>query len=284
MLRQVVEKKVAVLERALQHVGDSEAVVLTYLHTCSGRDDPATLDAKWRSAIGHSPGRANLWRGYIRWQRGQFASFTVGKIRESFIAAIRALVGRRNQVWRELQQKPNDPIRTRQLAASEIAAVDMLLDSCRFEHQSGHAELAVALLQAETEYAVRPPPLPLSFSEAGKDGAVGGGAAAGAADVAGEDWMKDPGVWQRWAAEERRRESRQWQPMRGGGVVREGGGVEYEDVRSRLFTLSSNHAVPLPFSHKPTAGKGKRQEEQAAEEEEEEEEDEEEELERGGGV
>ncbi|CAI5933243.1 unnamed protein product [Closterium sp. NIES-65] len=399
VLRQVVEKKVAVLERALQHVADSEAVALTYLHTCNGRDDAATLDAKWRSAIGRSPGSANLWRGYIRWQKGQFATFTVGKMRESLIAAIRALVGRRNQVWRELQQRPSDPIKTRQLAASEVAAVDMLVDSCRFEHQSGHAELAVALLQAETEYAVRPPPLPLSFSEgsklrlfqafwegggervgeeggigwsawlareegygmggegggqgggghgngegkegeeeeeeeeeeneeeeekggwtgwheivrkgegggkkvvgegeeekegeegkgeeaeegekgekqgdkdsngeeeeedeedeeeeeededeeeeedegvleaevmerikAGKDG-TGAGAGGGAADVAGEDWVKDPGVWQRWAAEERRRESRQWQPMRADKGKRDDEQAAEEDEEEEL--------------------------------------------------
>ncbi|CAI5981581.1 unnamed protein product [Closterium sp. NIES-65] len=398
VLRQVVEKKAAVLERALQHVADSEAVALTYLHTCNGRDDAATLDAKWRSAIGRSPGSANLWRGYIRWQKGQFATFTVGKMRESLIAAIRALVGRRNQVWRELQQRPSDPIKTRQLAASEVAAVDMLVDSCRFEHQSGHAELAVALLQAETEYAVRPPPLPLSFSEgsklrlfqafwegggervgeeggigwsawlareegygmggegggqgggghgngegkegeeeeeeeeeeneeeeekggwtgwheivrkgegggkkvvgegeeekegeegkgeeaeegekgeklgdkdsngeeeeedeedeeeeeededeeeeeegvleaevmerikAGKDG-TGGGAGGGAADVAGEDWVKDPGVWQRWAAEERRRESRQWQPMRADKGKRDDEQAAEEDEEEEL--------------------------------------------------
>lgn len=50
MKQQAVEKKISVLEKALEHHPDSVPLTLTYLEACSLRDTVPEMLAKWEKA------------------------------------------------------------------------------------------------------------------------------------------------------------------------------------------------------------------------------------------
>lgn len=62
----VVEKKIAIYEKALSHHPDSEELLLGYLEACQRVMESEKLHALWDRVIAQHPGRMRLWKAYIR--------------------------------------------------------------------------------------------------------------------------------------------------------------------------------------------------------------------------
>eukprot|EP00898_Chlorokybus_atmophyticus_P000447 jgi/Chlat1/1402/Chrsp12S01975 len=153
---QHLDKKMAIYERALQHHPDSEALILAYLETCSQADEFDVAVKKWERALSRHPSSVKLWFAYIAFRRCQFSKFSVASMRQIHANAAAAFVLERNRL-RAGAKQPNRTSFLSSIAEAETALLDVICDSCRFEWQSGHSEVAIARFQALIEYNVFAP-------------------------------------------------------------------------------------------------------------------------------
>lgn len=159
---QALEKKISVLEKALEFNPDSEELLLFYLETCKKRDNISILIQRWENALMQHSGSYKLWRGFLCLCRGEFSSFTVSKMRNMYSHALQALSAARNQLFRKVYENDKAMSVSKELLESEQALVNIFVSLCKFEWQTGHRELAIGLFQAEIEYSLFPPSLKLS--------------------------------------------------------------------------------------------------------------------------
>lgn len=96
--QQAIEKKIAVLEKALEIHGDSEDLTLLYLQACSLRDTVAEMQNKWQNSIAHFSGSYRFWKAFLVFWCSQFSLFSVSSIRSVYVQALRALTGVRDRV------------------------------------------------------------------------------------------------------------------------------------------------------------------------------------------
>lgn len=214
--QQAVEKKISVLEKALEIHPFSEDLWLLFLDTCRRKDLASALINKWENAIKHMPGSYRLWRGYLHYRLGEFSLFTVSSVRKVYMHALQTYYAAHNVKDHAETSDSNSR------AETEKNLVSLFVDLCRFEWQTSHHELAMGLFQALIEYNLFSPPLQVSerskrrlFSEfwdscaprVGEDGAAGWAVwiqeeeewiqKALAKDQA-EDEESEPGGWTGW--------------------------------------------------------------------------------------
>ena len=77
--RAVLEKKLAVAERAVENNPGCVALQLARLAVCRDLWEPAALLKEWKKLVFLHPNSAPLWRRYLLFCQGHFASFSVGK-------------------------------------------------------------------------------------------------------------------------------------------------------------------------------------------------------------
>ncbi|KAH9316484.1 hypothetical protein KI387_025111 [Taxus chinensis] len=159
---QAMEKKISVLEKALELNPDSEELMLVFLDNCKKRDNISILTQKWENALMKHSGSYKLWRGFLRFCQGEFSSFTVSYLRKMYGHAVQALSAARNQLYKKVCEIPESKSAWKELVESERALVDIFVSLCKFEWQTGHRELAIGLFQAEIEYGLFPPLLHLT--------------------------------------------------------------------------------------------------------------------------
>lgn len=159
---QALEKKISVLEKAIEFNPDSEELLLFYLETCKKRDNISVLMQRWENALMQHSGSYKLWRGFLHLCRGEFSSFTVSNMRKMYSHALQALSSARNQLYRKVCENAEAKSVRKGLLESEQALVDIFVSLCKFEWQTGHQELAIGLFQAEIEYSLFLPALKLS--------------------------------------------------------------------------------------------------------------------------
>eukprot|EP00250_Pteridium_aquilinum_P014193 c21834_g1_i2 orf=187-3744(-) len=194
-VQQSVEKKIAVLEKALEVHPFSEDLWLLFLDTCRRKDLASALLSKWESAIKRIPQSYRLWRGYLHFRLGEFSLFTVSSVRKEYIHALQTYLAAHNS--KDRAENIEDSTR----AQTEKNLVSLFVDLCRFEWQTGHHEFAVGLFQAQIEYSMFSPSLDVAerskkrlFNEFWDSGAprVGEDGAAGWASwlQKEEEWMQ----------------------------------------------------------------------------------------------
>jgi len=159
---QALEKKISVLEKALEFNPDSEELLLFYLEACKKRDNISVLIQRWENILMQHSGSYKLWRGFLRLCRGEFSSFTVSNMRKMYSHALQALSAARNQLYRKVCENAEAVSVRKELLESEQALVDIFVSLCKLECQTGHQELAIGLFQAEIEYSLFLPALKLS--------------------------------------------------------------------------------------------------------------------------
>ncbi|XP_057854710.2 uncharacterized protein LOC131064559 isoform X2 [Cryptomeria japonica] len=159
---QALEKKISILEKALELNPDSEELMLFFLETCRKRDNVSVLNQRWEDALVKHSGSYKLWRGFLQFCKGEFSSFTVSKMRKMYGHALQALSAARNQLYRKVCESVKSKLPCKELVESEQALVDIFVSLCKFEWQAGHQELAIGLFQAEIEYSLFPPLLQLT--------------------------------------------------------------------------------------------------------------------------
>ncbi|XP_024528275.1 protein NRDE2 homolog [Selaginella moellendorffii] len=158
MVQHAIDKKILLLEKALEHHPNSEELILLYLETCRRKDDLDTLISKWERMIVRHSGSYRLWWEFLRLRRSTFSKFSVSALRKLYSQALQALAAARNRQQKERLIGDD----TSKLAEAEVGIIAIFLDLCRFEWQTGHHELAVGLFQAQFEYSFLCPLIQLS--------------------------------------------------------------------------------------------------------------------------
>ena len=79
-LRLVLEKKLAILERAIESNQSSVDLKLAKLKLCSEFWEPSALAKEWQKLIFLHPNDTALWQKYLLFCQSQFSTFTVSKI------------------------------------------------------------------------------------------------------------------------------------------------------------------------------------------------------------
>ncbi|XP_024385096.1 uncharacterized protein [Physcomitrium patens] len=145
--QQAVEKKISVLEKALEHHPDSLQLTLLYLESCRLRDTVPEMLAKWEKAAILLSGSYRFWKNFLQFVCSQFSLFSVATVRSVYVQALGSLTATRDRL-------KNGDERDTVIKDAELAMVSILADRCRFELQTGHAELGLAIFQAAMEYSL----------------------------------------------------------------------------------------------------------------------------------
>ncbi|XP_065849215.1 uncharacterized protein [Euphorbia lathyris] len=163
---QMLEKKISIMEKAVELNPDNEELLLYLLKAYQRRDSSDVLIARWEKVLMGHPGSAKLWKEYLRVFQGEFSRFKVSDVRKMYAHAIQALSSASSKQFRQVYES-SKPLSTDPTAVQlELGLVDVFLSLCRFEWQAGYKELATALFQAEIEFSLFCPSL--SLSEHGK--------------------------------------------------------------------------------------------------------------------
>ncbi|KAL3135501.1 hypothetical protein ABBQ38_005981 [Trebouxia sp. C0009 RCD-2024] len=214
----IAEKKVSILERALEFHPGSDRLLMALLDAAQAMSTPEELKRRWQVVLSYHGGSPQLWREYLHWQRAQYATFAVRHISQSYQNAVQAL--KQERVRRVLEGAPPSVV-----AETEEAVVAFFIEGCRFEMQSGHMERAIASIQAALEYACFAPSFPVG-------GETTKAVAFRAFWEAGAPLVGDEGA-QGWAAWEASQGVTLQTPTNTGAVPSHGGMANDEDANAR---------------------------------------------------
>uniref|UniRef100_A0A480XS58 Nuclear exosome regulator NRDE2 n=1 Tax=Sus scrofa TaxID=9823 RepID=A0A480XS58_PIG len=239
-LRLVLEKKLAILERAIESNQSSVELKLAKLRLCTEFWEPSTLVKEWQKLIFLHPNNTALWQKYLLFCQSQFSTFSISKIQSLYGKCLSTLSA----------VKDGSILSHPELPGTEEAMFGLFLQQCHFLRQAGHSEKAVSLFQAMVDFTFFKPDsvkdLPtkgqVEFFEpfwdsgeprAGEKGARGwrawmhqqerGGWVVVSPDDDDDDEPEDDDQeikdktlpkWQIWLAAERSRDQRHWRPWR----------------------------------------------------------------------
>ncbi|CAN6465668.1 unnamed protein product [Victoria cruziana] len=186
---QALEKKISILEKAAQLNPDNEELLLYLMKAYGSRDGGSVLVERWERILMQHPGSCSLWKEFLCSCQSEFSRFKTSDLRKMYAYAIRALSATSMKL-RQAHQVGKVPNSITELVQTERGLVDIFVNLCRLEWQTGHQELATGLFQAELDYSLFCPSLLLSeqsklrlfehfwngsSARLGEDGAVGWG-------------------------------------------------------------------------------------------------------------
>lgn len=146
---QLVEKKIAILEQALRHHPHDANLIIMLLAEREKVEESITIESRWRYACEQNSGNPAIWRAFIRYRLRDFNNFSASAVRRDYDKALRSLASARNQLTQGESSAHKNTL--------EVAIVDLVIDACRFDIQSGATERAVAKIQAVLEFGCLSP-------------------------------------------------------------------------------------------------------------------------------
>ncbi|XP_058722605.1 uncharacterized protein LOC131594475 isoform X2 [Vicia villosa] len=158
---QLLEKKISILEKAVELNPENEDLLLFLLKAYQIRDSSDVLIGRWEKILLQHSGSYKLWSEFLHVIQRDFSKFKVSVVRKMYVHAIEALSASCSKLSRQAHQAPDsspDPA----IIQLELRLVDIFLSLCRFEWQAGYKEVATALFQAEIEFSLFCPPLLLT--------------------------------------------------------------------------------------------------------------------------
>ncbi|XP_047310156.1 nuclear exosome regulator NRDE2 [Impatiens glandulifera] len=159
---QTLEKKISILEKAIELNPEDEELLLHLLNAYQSRDNTDILISRWEKILMQHSGSLKLWKDFLLFCQGEFSRFKISEMRKIYSNAIRALSASRSKLYRQAHQVVIAPSVDTDTIKLELGLVDIYLSLCQFEWQAGHKELATALFQAQMEYSLFSPTLLLS--------------------------------------------------------------------------------------------------------------------------
>ncbi|XP_012870908.1 PREDICTED: protein NRDE2 homolog isoform X2 [Dipodomys ordii] len=238
-LKLLLEKKLAILERAIDCNQSSVDLKLARLKLCAEFWEPSMLVKEWQKLIFLHPNNTALWQKYLVFCQSQFSTFSISKIHSLYGKCLSTLSAVNDG---SILSHPALP-------GTEDAMFALFLQQCHFLRQAGHSEKAISLFQAMVDFtffkpdSVRdlPTKVQVEFFEpfwdsgeprAGEKGARGWRAWMHQQERGGwvvinpdedddepeedDQEIKDKTLprWQIWLAAERSRDQRHWRPWR----------------------------------------------------------------------
>ncbi|KAK9707010.1 hypothetical protein RND81_07G167200 [Saponaria officinalis] len=157
---QTLEKKISILEKAVELNPEDEDLVICLLKAYGNKDSADILIGRWEKVLMQHSGSPKLWREFLHVVKGDFSTFKVSELRKIYAHAIQALSSASSKKHR--QGHPAVVSLDHADIDAELGIVDIFLSLCSFEWHAGYHELTTALFQAEIEYCLFCPPLHLT--------------------------------------------------------------------------------------------------------------------------
>ncbi|XP_005390339.1 PREDICTED: protein NRDE2 homolog [Chinchilla lanigera] len=238
-LKLILEKKLAILERAIESNQSSVDLKLAKLKLCAEFWEPPALVKEWQKLIFLHPNNTALWQKYLLFCQSQFSTFSISKIHSLYGKCLSTLSA----------VKDGSILSHPALPGTEEAMFALFLQQCHFLRQAGHSEKAISLFQAMVDFTFfkpdsvkdLPTKVQVEFFEPfwdsgeprpGEKGARGWRAWMHQQERGGwviinpdeeddepeedEPEIRDKTLprWQIWLAAERSRDQRHWRPWR----------------------------------------------------------------------
>lgn len=140
--RAVLERKVAIFERALENNPTSVELLIGYMQLVREFWETEKVIRKWKDIVFHQPHKAQLWLHYIHFCQTSFTSFTV----TSLLALYRKCISTLVSILSGSLQSHNPESDT----LDQLLLILSLYS--QFLQQAGHSEKAVACYQALIEF------------------------------------------------------------------------------------------------------------------------------------
>nr|XP_048711760.1 nuclear exosome regulator NRDE2 isoform X4 [Caretta caretta] len=138
----ILEKKLAILERAIESNPNDVDLKLAKLKLCTEFWEPSTLIKEWQKLVFLHPNNPLLWQKYLLFCQSQFSTFSVSKVHSLYGKCLSTLAAVQDG------SMVSHPI----LPGTEEAMLAVFLQQCHFLRQAGHSEKAVSLFQALVDF------------------------------------------------------------------------------------------------------------------------------------
>ncbi|KAG8561892.1 hypothetical protein GDO81_015516 [Engystomops pustulosus] len=146
-LRMVLEKKLSILERAIESNPSCTELKLARLQLCAEFWENAALSKEWQKLIFLHPNDPQLWKKYLQFCQSQFSTFSVSKVNAIYGKCLSTLSAVHDG---SMLSHPAIP-------GTEHSMFNIFLQQCHFLRQAGHCEKAVALFQALMDFTFYKP-------------------------------------------------------------------------------------------------------------------------------
>ncbi|KAI9342758.1 NRDE-2, necessary for RNA interference-domain-containing protein [Zopfochytrium polystomum] len=138
----IAEKKLAILEKALDAIPGDEKLLHQYMSVCEEAYDSIRLLTKWDVILREHPDSIALWDRYLEFRQTNYASFTVNQCVE---------------VYEECMETLRDAEEVNALRREKVL-LHVFRRVCHLLLQAGQVERAIALSQAMVEFSCFCPP------------------------------------------------------------------------------------------------------------------------------
>nr|XP_055027765.1 nuclear exosome regulator NRDE2 [Misgurnus anguillicaudatus] len=141
-LRAVLEKKLSIMDRAVESNPGNVDLKLEKLRLCKELWEPAVLLKEWKKLVFIHPNSAPLWRKYLLFTQSNFSTFSVSKVNSVFGKCLSTL-----SAVQDGSMVSHPP-----LPGTQEDILEIFLQQCHFLRQAGHTEKAVCLFQALLDF------------------------------------------------------------------------------------------------------------------------------------
>ncbi|KAK6307414.1 hypothetical protein J4Q44_G00225620 [Coregonus suidteri] len=141
-VRATLEKKVAILDRAVDSIPRSVELKLERLRLCRELWEPAALLKEWKKLVFLHPNSAPLWRKYLLFVQSHFSTFSVSKVNAVYGKCLSTLAA----------VQDGSMLSHRALPSTDEHMLAIFLQKCHFLRQAGHSEKAVCLFQGLLDF------------------------------------------------------------------------------------------------------------------------------------
>lgn len=87
----MLEKKISILEKAVELNPENEDLLLSLLKSYQARDSTDSLMNRWEKALMQHYDSCRLWKEFLLLRQGEFSRFKVSGMRRAYANAIQAL-------------------------------------------------------------------------------------------------------------------------------------------------------------------------------------------------
>lgn len=99
---QTLEKKISILEKAVDLNPDNEVLLLCLLKSCQKRDSNVVLMERWEKVLMQHSDSVTLWKEFLLVCQGEFSQFKVSDMRRTYANAIQALSAACDKLCRQV--------------------------------------------------------------------------------------------------------------------------------------------------------------------------------------
>ncbi|XP_069064290.1 nuclear exosome regulator NRDE2 [Pleurodeles waltl] len=141
-LKLILEKKLSILERAIEINQKNVELKLARLKLCEEFWEPAALLKEWQKLVFLHPNDPQLWQKYILFCQSQFSTFSVSKVNNIYGKCLSTLSS----------VMDGSMVSHPALPGTEEVTYAVFLQQCHFLRQAGHSEKAISLYQAMIDF------------------------------------------------------------------------------------------------------------------------------------